>query len=58
MDPVAYAFAIAVPSAFVLGVLFHKYIVSESAAIKQHVTDEIAEARADIGALGGKISKL
>ena len=58
MDPAAYAFAIAVPAAFVLGVLFHKYIVSESAAIKQHVTDEVAEIRADVAALGGKVSKL
>jgi hypothetical protein len=58
MEPVAYAFAIAVPAAFVLGVLFHKYIVSESAAIKQHVTDEVAEVRADVAALGGKVSKL
>ena len=50
MEPVAYAFAVAVPSAFMLGVLFHKYVASEAAAIKAHVTDEIAEVRADVAA--------
>ena len=50
MDPldVAYVFAAAVPLSFAAGVLFHKYVGSEAAAIKKHVTDEIAEVRVDI----------
>jgi len=40
---------------FVAGVVFHKYVVSEATAIKDHVSDEIAEVRLDVS---GEISKL
>jgi len=46
MNPVA--FAIAVPVAFAAGVIFHKYVISEAEAIKDHVTAEAAEIRADV----------
>jgi len=50
-------FAIAVPAAFVAGVIFHKYVLSEAAAIKAHVTAEVAEVRADIASLLSKASQ-
>lgn len=46
--------AIAVPAAFAAGVIFHKYVISEANSIKQHVTAEVAEVRADIASLLGK----
>lgn len=51
MDPVVIAFVVSVPAAFALGVLFHKYVASEAAAIKEHVTAEVAEVRADVAGL-------
>lgn len=45
------AFAVAVPAAFAAGVVFAKYVISEATAIKQHVTDEVAEIRADVSSL-------
>lgn len=44
-------FAVAVPAAFVAGVIFHKYVVSEAASIKEHVTAEVAEVRADVASV-------
>lgn len=41
---------------FVLGVLFHKYAVSEANSIKAHVTDELSALRADI--VGGAQKEL
>lgn len=49
MNPLV--FASALPAAFVAGVVFHKYVVSEALAIKEHVTAEVAEVRADIASL-------
>jgi hypothetical protein len=46
MNPVV--FAIAVPAAFVAGVVFHKYVVSEAAAIKQHITATEERIRTDV----------
>lgn len=51
MYPTVIAFVVAVPAAFVAGVVFHKYIVSEAAAIRDHVSAEVAEVRADLAAL-------
>jgi|HubBroStandDraft_6_1064221.scaffolds.fasta_scaffold591859_3 hypothetical protein len=48
MDPVILAFVIAVPSAFAVGVIFHKYVVSEAAAVKAHVTAEVGKLRGDL----------
>ncbi len=33
---------IALPAGFVCGVIFHKYVISEAASIKAHVSAEIA----------------
>ena len=38
MNPVALAFAIAVPAAFVAGVVFHSHVISDAQSIKEHVT--------------------
>lgn len=49
MDPVVFGIvvAVAVPAAFALGVVFHKYVLSEAEMVKAHVTAEIDEVRAD-----------
>lgn len=47
----------AVPGAFIAGVLFHKYVVSEANKIKQHVTDEIHELRADFSEFAHKAAE-
>jgi hypothetical protein len=47
----------AIAAAFAAGVVFHKYVVSEAAAIKEHVTAEVAEVRADIASLLGNAAK-
>lgn len=49
MNP--FIFALVVLAAFVAGVVFHKYVVSEAASIKQHVTDAEARIRADVANL-------
>jgi len=51
----AVSFALAVIAAFIAGVVFHKFVVSEATAIKDHVSDEIAEVRLDVT---GEITKL
>jgi hypothetical protein len=50
------AFALAVPAAFVAGVIFHKYVISEAQAIKQHVTDAETRIRGDISSLLSKVA--
>ncbi len=49
MTPIA--FAVAVPAAFAAGVVFAKYVISEANSIKQHVTEEVAQIRADLSSL-------
>jgi hypothetical protein len=44
----------AVPAAFAAGVVFHKYVISEADSIKQHVSAEVAEVRADVASLLSK----
>lgn len=44
----------AVAVAFCAGVLFHKYVISEAQSIKEHVSAEIAEVRADVASLLSK----
>ena len=44
-------FALVAVGAFVAGVVFHKYVVSEAASIKQHVTGEVEKLRAEITGL-------
>ena len=52
MEPLTIAIFILVPLAcFAAGVIFHKYVISEAASIKEHVTAEIAEVRADLASL-------
>lgn len=49
MNPVVFfVFAIALPAAFGAGVVFHKYVISEAEAIKQHVIDAEERIRADV----------
>jgi len=48
MDPLLILFLLAVPVAFVGGVLVHKYVVSEAQSIKEHVTAEVEQLSADI----------
>jgi hypothetical protein len=57
MHPVAIAFAVAVPAAFAAGVLYSKYVISEAASIKEHVTAEVQEVRADLASLLEKAAK-
>lgn len=47
-------FAVAVPAAFVAGVVVHKYVLSEAQAIKLHVSQAEARIRADFQALLNK----
>lgn len=42
---------------FTAGVLVHKYVISEALAIKQHVSDEIAEARAEVAQLRSDLAE-
>ena len=58
MDPVVFVIvvAIAVPAAFALGVVFHKYVVSEAEKVKAHMTAEIQEVRADLSSLLSKLA--
>jgi hypothetical protein len=51
MDPGVIAAAVALPIAFAAGVVVHKYVISEAQSIKQHITDEVAELRADVASL-------
>ena len=44
------AAAISGVACFGLGVVFGKYVVSEAAAIKAHVTAEVEKVRADVSA--------
>lgn len=39
---------VAVLVSFVAGVLFHKYVVSEAASIKSHVSAEVATLKSQI----------
>ncbi len=57
MHPVAIAFAVVVPGAFAAGVLFSKYVISEAAAIKAHVTDEVSAVRMDLATALGNLAK-
>ncbi len=57
MNPVAIAFAVAVPAAFVAGVLFSKSVLGEAFALKQHVTEAEIRIREDISSLLGKAAK-
>lgn len=58
MDETFWLFLIFVGGAalFVGGVLFHKYVISEADAIKEHVTTEIAEVRADVASVLSKVA--
>ena len=58
MDETFWLFLIFVGGAalFVAGVLFHKYVISEANAIKEHVTTEIAEVRADVASVLSKVA--
>jgi hypothetical protein len=56
MDSVIVGLLIALPlGGFGAGVYFQKYVISEAASIKQHVTDEVAELRADVASLLDKV---
>lgn len=46
MNP--YVIGIGLPAAFVAGVIFGKYVISEAQAIKAHVTAEVAKVRQDV----------
>jgi hypothetical protein len=49
--------SLAISAAFAAGVVFHKYMISEATAIKDHVTAEVAEVRADIASALGNAAK-
>jgi hypothetical protein len=51
---VVIALSVGISTGFLAGVLFHKFVISEASAIKEHVTAEIAEVRADVASLLGK----
>ena len=46
MSPTVAAFA--VPAAFVAGVVFHKYVISEAEKVKSFVQQSEARIRADV----------
>jgi hypothetical protein len=48
MDPIVVVIAFSLLAAFGGGVLFHKYVISEAAAIKTHVTAEVDKLRAEL----------
>lgn len=48
MHPSTLLFAVATPAAFAAGVVFHKYVISEATAIKDHVSAEVNKVRGDI----------
>lgn len=48
MNTLALAVSVALPAVFAAGVIFHKYVISEAQSIKQHVTQEVNELRAQI----------
>jgi hypothetical protein len=47
---------------FVLGVIFHKYVVSEAQAIREHFTEEVSgmegRLRADLEAIRTKLPRI
>lgn len=52
MDGVIVALLIAMPvGGFAAGVIFHKYVISEAAALKQHVTEAETRIREEWAAL-------
>lgn len=55
MDAVIATLLILAVASFAAGVFFHKYVISEAEAIKQHVTEEVAEVRADVASLLEKV---
>lgn len=56
MNPTLFAIY-GLPAAFVAGVIFHKYVLSEAASIKAHVTSEVTALRADVGNALSAIAK-
>lgn len=58
MNPIV-VLACAVPVAFAAGVVFHKYVISEAEAIKQHITAVEERIRTDVAnALKGVANKI
>lgn len=41
---------------YVLGILTHKYAISQADAVKAHVTAEIQEVRADVAEFAKKVA--
>jgi hypothetical protein len=56
MDLTLIAFAVLPIGGFVAGVIFHKYVISEATALKEHVTGEVAAVRADVASLLSKVA--
>lgn len=54
MNPVL--FAVAVPAAFVAGVVVHKYVISEAEKIKLHVSEAEERIRGDLAGLLVKLA--
>jgi hypothetical protein len=42
---------------FALGVVFHKYAISEVENLKRHISEEIGGLRAKVGTLADQVSK-
>lgn len=57
MEPSLIAFAVALPSAFALGVVFHQYALRDVQAVKEHVTSEADKLRSDMAMLLAKAGK-
>lgn len=59
MDSVIVALLIAMPlGGFVAGVVFHKYVISEAEAVKQHVTDAEKRIRDEFSAVKSQLEYL
>lgn len=50
--------AIGTAAGFVLGLVFHRYVLAEAQSVKKYVTDEFNKLRQDLGvAIGGAQKK-
>jgi hypothetical protein len=56
MDNALFFFALVPVASFAAGVIFHKYVTNHTEKLKEHVTAEVQEVRADIASLVAKIS--
>jgi hypothetical protein len=42
---------------FVLGLVFHRYVLADVTAVKTHITNEFTKLRADLGLAVGNVAQ-